>query len=228
MYILLAEANDRRKKGSLKTTSVVDLQLLLMNLKPVLGDGSVATKEAEDVGVHRHANINRDDALPISADEESRPLIRHPPSAAVSSPALGTAIGGLSSAAEVLFYSAISAIPFLFLGTLMTGEASAWPAVISGVYDRLGGDESGLFWPWLASVAWMETALAGSLVWCTERNSGLTTSIVGVLKGVVAVLLGLVFMTGPSGGRVTPMNLMGIGMVLCGGTWYSVLQCKGK
>ena len=227
MYILLAEANDRRKKGSLKATSVVDLQLLLMNTKPVLVDGSVATKEAEDVGTHRHANNIRD-ALPVSADEEARPLIRHPPSAAVSTPGLGAATGGLSSAAEVLFYSAVSAIPFLMLGTVITGESSAWPVVMSGVYDRLGGDEGGLFWPWLASVAWMETALAGSLVWCTERNSGLTTSIVGVLKGVVAVLLGLVFMTGPSGGKVTPMNLMGIGMVLCGGTWYSVLQCKGK
>ena len=56
----------------------------------------------------------------------------------------------------------------------------------------------------------------------------MTTSIVGVLKGAVAVLLGLVFMTGPSGGRVTAMNLAGIGMVLCGGTWYSVLQCTGR
>ena len=65
--------------------------------------------------------------------------------------------------------------------------------------------------------------LAGSLIWCTERNGGLTTSIVGVLKGVVAVALGLVFMA--DGNRVTVLNLSGIAMVLLGGSWYPSLQC---
>ena len=48
----------------------------------------------------------------------------------------------------------------------------------------------------------------------------------GVLKGVAAVALGLVFMTGAEERRMPSLtNLLGISMVLVGGSWYSSLQC---
>ena len=187
MYILLAEANDRRKKGLHKVQSPrgIEPPSMAINLKPATVDGAMATAgEAADAGTHRHVVTSAHDHSPVSADEEARPLmIKHPPAAVGSHHVMGAkgGSGGLSSAAEVLFYSAISAVPLLALAVIVTGEAAAWPVVVSDVYARLGGYASGSFWPLLASISLMETALAGSLVWCVWGDLSRGGSIQGLI-----------------------------------------------
>lgn len=142
-------------------------------------------------------------------------------------PALATSgvpMSNLSSSLEVLYYTSLTAIPLLCLVAVVNKESGTLPRMLSLLQEDNSVGEWHETTAWVVAVAWTETALAGTLVWCTECNSGLTTSIVGVLKGVVAVILGLVFMAGAS--KPTPMNLAGIAMVLVGGTWYSLQQCS--
>jgi len=55
-----------------------------------------------------------------------------------------------------------------------------------------GVQEHGASWLWFAilSCSFMGCLLNYALFWCTATNTALTTTIVGVLKGVVSVALG--------------------------------------
>ncbi len=98
--------------------------------------------------------------------------------------------GGGSSTSELLYYNAITSIPLLGSIMLMDGDVqSLWPTIAKG------SAKHGLL-PFMALVltcSIMGCLLNYSLFLCTMHNSALTTTIVGVLKGVVAVGLGFVF-----------------------------------
>ena len=63
-----------------------------------------------------------------------------------------------------------------------------------------------------------------SLFLCTMHNSALTTTIVGVMKGVVAVLLGFFIDTV----AIHPLNVCGVCLNTAGGVWYSVAKYREK
>lgn len=73
------------------------------------------------------------------------------------------------------------------------------------------------FTVWLVFTAVAECALTGCMVWCAHVTSAVTTSLVGVLKGVVAVVLGF-FLLGESLGS-TPKMRMRVGV---GGGYHGV------
>jgi hypothetical protein len=182
---------------------------------------------------HRIKTSSQNDSGGIELPLEQQPLLHEGttrPSAALSlsqclmkapSSSGKVLIPSLSSPSEVLYYASVSMLPVFAIATILFGEAGSLGEALLPICQHSSAVGFGAQ---LASIAWIETALAGTLVWCTECNGSLTTSIVGVLKGVVAVVLGLIFMTGPSSG-VSLMNLAGIGMVLLGGSWYSSLKC---
>ena len=247
VYILLAEANERRPgNGNSKATGSKPVLPGAPVMEPVLAPRCVPVAQGAVYNVvsssgadahHGKAVAAEAGAVLIAAphEDEDQPLLVHSkPSSAAAVPLFP----GLSSTAEVLYYAAASTMPVFAVAVAVAlwggpprssaevpaSEGGSLSDVVGQLPQRLGSG----FWPRLVMTAWTETALAGTLVWCTERNGGLATSIVGVLKGVAAVVLGLVFMAGPTAGSVTPMNLAGIAMVLIGGSWYSSLQCVDK
>ncbi|GFR52718.1 hypothetical protein Agub_g15271, partial [Astrephomene gubernaculifera] len=80
-------------------------------------------------------------------------------------------------------------------------------------------------WGTLAACALMGCLLNFALFLCTVNNSALTTTIVGVLKGVVAVFLGF-FLLG--GVRFSAVNVAGIALNTAGAIWYSVIKYREK
>lgn len=56
---------------------------------------------------------------------------------------------------------------------------------------------------------------------CTTANSALTTTIVGVLKGVVAVFLGFFLLGGVA---FSWLNVSGIALNTLGGVWYTAIK----
>ncbi len=64
-----------------------------------------------------------------------------------------------------------------------------------------------------------------ALFLCTNLNSALTTTIVGVLKSVVAVVLGF-FLLG--GVKFNAVNVIGIALNTVGGVWYSCFKFYEK
>jgi hypothetical protein len=85
----------------------------------------------------------------------------------------------------VLYYASLNALPIMALAVLLSGELRTYHDLPHHLLHQLGGATPLLVWA--AAVAWTETALTGTLVWCTECNSGLTTAIVGV-RGSLAFL----------------------------------------
>eukprot|EP00201_Polytomella_parva_P021265 CAMPEP_0175045568 /NCGR_PEP_ID=MMETSP0052_2-20121109/4504_1 /TAXON_ID=51329 ORGANISM="Polytomella parva, Strain SAG 63-3" /NCGR_SAMPLE_ID=MMETSP0052_2 /ASSEMBLY_ACC=CAM_ASM_000194 /LENGTH=149 /DNA_ID=CAMNT_0016309131 /DNA_START=150 /DNA_END=599 /DNA_ORIENTATION=- len=70
-------------------------------------------------------------------------------------------------------------------------------------------------------VAGVELVQTGTLLLCTVTNSALTTSIVGVLKGALAVVLGFFFL---GGARVSYIGAFGIAVNLLGGVFYVAVR----
>ena len=73
----------------------------------------------------------------------------------------------------------------------------------------------------LLLIAVSEPCLNGSLILCTTHNSALTTSVVGVLKGVVAAVLGFFFL---GGARFSLLNVTGITVAMSGGLAYVLVK----
>ncbi|KAG1668379.1 hypothetical protein FOA52_004888 [Chlamydomonas sp. UWO 241] len=206
VYLLLAEANERTHRSP-------------------SGGGREEVEMAGSGGSHAAR------ALPVLPAEEqplAPRLAEGPPTAdsggAASSWGGGGALASLSSAFEVLYYTSVTSLPLMALVAGGTGELGFLPGLPLFLTESFGGAQPAT--AWALTVAMGETVLAGSLVWCTECNSGLTTSIVGVLKGAVAVVLGSMFMAGPA--KMTATSALGIAVVLAGGTWYSMLQWAKK
>lgn len=116
---------------------------------------------------------------------------------------------------EILYYMGIVGCPLLLGAVAYSGELEHALVMFQHQYDILGPINSAIWMFWIASV---EGMLTGCMIWCAQVNNALTTSIVGVLKGVFATLLGF-FLLG--GIRFSVVNVTGICITLVGGSWYT-------
>jgi solute carrier family 35 protein len=123
--------------------------------------------------------------------------------------------------AELMTYNALLSAPLLLLATFATGELSAGVArVTRGVAESDGG-----FLATFASALFAGALLNFSLFLCTLANSALTTTVVGVLKGVASTLLGF-FLLG--GVKMSGMHVAGIAANTAGGIAYTVASQAEK
>ncbi|KAG2500946.1 hypothetical protein HYH03_000770 [Edaphochlamys debaryana] len=134
-----------------------------------------------------------------------------------SGPDSGPSSGPLS-ATELLYSICVIGVPLLCVTTIASGEGAKAPIALAAVRERMSGLG---FAGWLATTAVTEGILTGSVILCTQLNSALTTSVVGVLKGVVSSVLGF-FLLG--GVKFHAVNVAGIVMNCAGGAWYSAVQ----
>ncbi|BDA44780.1 UDP-N-acetylglucosamine/UDP-glucose/GDP-mannose transporter [Coccomyxa sp. Obi] len=123
---------------------------------------------------------------------------------------------------ELLYYNALLSLPFLIVVVLATGEASEIAPAMATAEMQMG------VIPLI--VLFLVFSLFGMLLnWsmflCTMSNSALTTTIVGVLKGAVATLLGF-FLLG--GVEFHPLNVTGILINTLGGTWYTLIKYQQR
>ncbi|KAG2441939.1 hypothetical protein HXX76_003544 [Chlamydomonas incerta] len=124
---------------------------------------------------------------------------------------------------ELLYSICVIATVPLIVATLVSGDAAGAPALLFELQASMGYVG---FVTWLVVTALMEGLLTGMVILCTQLNSALTTSVVGVLKGVVSSVLGF-FLLG--GVKFHIVNVAGMAMNMAGGVWYSFAQVlKGK
>jgi len=120
---------------------------------------------------------------------------------------------GLDSA-TVLFYNSLLSLPPLLAIVSVDGSLSSSTEFIMqeqplGFYLTFGG------------TLIIGVLLNYTLFLCTKCNSALTTTIVGVMKGVVSTALGF-FLLG--GVKVHTLNMLGIVLNSLGGVWYAKLK----
>ncbi|KAF7830176.1 UDP-galactose/UDP-glucose transporter 7 [Senna tora] len=128
---------------------------------------------------------------------------------------------GLSSM-EIMFYNSFLSLPFLMFLIIATGE---FPSSFSVLFAK-SYSLSFLVTFFLSLV--MGIVLNYTMFLCTIVNSALTTTIVGVLKGVGSTTLGFVLLGGV---EVHALNVSGLVINTAGGVWYSYakyLQKKSK
>uniref|UniRef100_A0ACD5ZKL7 Uncharacterized protein n=1 Tax=Avena sativa TaxID=4498 RepID=A0ACD5ZKL7_AVESA len=125
---------------------------------------------------------------------------------------------GLSSM-ELMFYNSILSIPFLFFIIIATGEFPHSLVVLSEKTASVS------FTVILLISLVMGIVLNYTMFWCTLVNSALTTTIVGVLKGVGSTTLGFVVLGGV---KVHALNVTGLVINTFGGVWYSYAKYTQK
>ncbi|KAA8525752.1 hypothetical protein F0562_007597 [Nyssa sinensis] len=128
---------------------------------------------------------------------------------------------GLSSV-EIMFYNSFLSLPFLLFIIIATGE---FPNSLTLVFAK---STSFSFLAILLLSLVMGIVLNYTMFLCTIVNSALTTTIVGVLKGVGSTTLGFVLLGGV---QVHALNVTGLVINTAGGVWYSYakyLQKKSK
>ncbi|KAL2346853.1 hypothetical protein Fmac_000853 [Flemingia macrophylla] len=125
---------------------------------------------------------------------------------------------GLSSV-EIMFYNSFLSLPFLMFLIIATGE---FPNSLSILFAK---SYSFSFLVILILSLVMGITLNFTMFLCTIVNSALTTTIVGVLKGVVSTTLGF-FLLG--GVQVHALNVTGLVINTAGGVWYSFAKYQQK
>ncbi|KAK8474674.1 hypothetical protein V6N13_081319 [Hibiscus sabdariffa] len=125
---------------------------------------------------------------------------------------------GLSSI-EIMFYNSFLSLPFLLFLIIATGEFPNSLALLLAKSNSF----SFLFILVLSLV--MGIALNYTMFLCTIVNSALTTTIVGVLKGVGSTTLGFVLLGGV---QVHGLNVTGLVINTAGGVWYSYAKYRQK
>ncbi|XP_027942209.1 UDP-galactose/UDP-glucose transporter 7 [Vigna unguiculata] len=125
---------------------------------------------------------------------------------------------GLSSL-EIMFYNSFLSLPFLMFLIIATGE---FPKSLSLLFAQ---SYSFSFLMILILSLVMGIVLNFTMFLCTIVNSALTTTIVGVLKGVVSTTLGF-FLLG--GVQVHALNVSGLVINTAGGVWYSFAKYQQK
>jgi len=124
------------------------------------------------------------------------------------------------STAELLGYNAVLSLPFLAGMVFLSGEiwrvGEVWAAAV---------ETNPLFPALLVACSVLGALLNYSLFLCTVYNSALTTTIVGVLKGVAVTVAGFFFMGGVP---FHILNVLGISMNTGGGVWYTWVKYKEK
>ncbi|CAA2955467.1 UDP-sugar transporter DDB_G0278631 [Olea europaea subsp. europaea] len=125
---------------------------------------------------------------------------------------------GLSSV-EIMFYNSILSVPFLLFLIIATGE---FPDSLSILFAK---STSLSFLVILILSLVMGIILNYTMFLCTVVNSALTTTIVGVLKGVGSTTLGFVLLGGV---QVHALNVTGLVINTAGGIWYSFAKYQQK
>lgn len=125
---------------------------------------------------------------------------------------------GLSSI-EIMFYNSFLSLPFLLFLIIATGE---FPNSLSILFAK---SNSLYFLVILALSLVMGIVLNFTMFLCTIVNSALTTTIVGVLKGVGSTTLGFVLLGGV---QVHALNVTGLVINTTGGVWYSYAKYQQK
>ncbi|XP_031276438.1 UDP-galactose/UDP-glucose transporter 7 isoform X2 [Pistacia vera] len=125
---------------------------------------------------------------------------------------------GLSSV-EIMFYNSFLSLPFLLFLILITGE---FPNSLSLLIAK---SYSFTFLVILTLSLVMGIVLNFTMFLCTIVNSALTTTIVGVLKGVGSTTLGFVVLGGV---QVHTLNVTGLVINTAGGVWYSYAKYHQK
>ncbi|KAH7282729.1 hypothetical protein KP509_35G045400 [Ceratopteris richardii] len=125
---------------------------------------------------------------------------------------------GLSSI-ELMLYNSILSLPFLlllvfgikelpFAGLLLLQKMQGFNFLLLFVFSLIMG-----------------IVLNYTMFLCTSVNSALTTTIVGVLKGVGTTTLGFLVLGGV---KVHALNVTGLTINTCGGIWYSLAKYNQK
>ncbi|OAY69389.1 putative UDP-sugar transporter DDB_G0278631 [Ananas comosus] len=125
---------------------------------------------------------------------------------------------GLSSA-ELMFYNSLLSLPFLMFLIIATGE---FPHSLSVLFDKANSLSFSVI---LILSLVMGIVLNFTMFLCTIVNSALTTTIVGVLKGVGSTTLGFVLLGGV---QVRALNVTGLVINTIGGVWYSYAKYQQK
>ncbi|EEF46816.1 UDP-sugar transporter, putative [Ricinus communis] len=125
---------------------------------------------------------------------------------------------GLSSV-EIMFYNSFLSLPFLAFLIISTGE---FPNSLSLLFAK---SSSLSFLVILILSLVMGIVLNYTMFLCTIVNSALTTTIVGVLKGVGSTTLGFVLLGGV---QVHGLNVTGLVINTFGGVWYSYAKYQQK
>ncbi|KAK1269158.1 hypothetical protein QJS04_geneDACA013833 [Acorus gramineus] len=125
---------------------------------------------------------------------------------------------GLSSV-ELMFYNGFLSLPFLLFLIIATGE---FPDSLSLLFAKAN---SLAFSVILILSLVMGIVLNYTMFLCTIVNSALTTTIVGVLKGVGSTTFGFVLLGGV---KVHTLNVTGLVINTAGGVWYSYAKYKQK
>ncbi|PWA94131.1 sugar phosphate transporter domain-containing protein [Artemisia annua] len=125
---------------------------------------------------------------------------------------------GLSSI-EIMFYNSLLSLPFLTFMIIVTGE---FPTSLSLLYAK---SASIYFFVMLVLSLVMGIVLNYTMFLCTIVNSALTTTIVGVLKGVGSTTLGFFILGGV---QVHFLNVSGLVINTLGGLWYSLAKYQEK
>lgn len=123
---------------------------------------------------------------------------------------------GLSSV-EIMFYNSFLSFPVLVFLIIVTGE---FPNSLSLLFAK---SHSFSFLVILILSLVMGIVLNFTMFLCTIVNSALTTTIVGVLKGVGSTTLGFVLLGGV---KVHGLNVSGLVINTAGGVWYSFAKYK--
>lgn len=118
---------------------------------------------------------------------------------------------GMSSI-EIMFYNSLLSLPFLMFLIVAMGE---FPSSLSLLFAK---SSSFSFLLILLISLVMGIVLNYTMFLCTVVNSALTTTIVGVLKGVGSTTLGF-FLLG--GVEAHALNVTGLAINTAGGIWYS-------
>ncbi|KAK6927708.1 Sugar phosphate transporter domain [Dillenia turbinata] len=125
---------------------------------------------------------------------------------------------GLSSV-EIMFYNSFISLPFLFFLIIATGEFPNSLALLVAKSSSLT-----FLVIFILSLV-MGIVLNFTMFLCTIVNSALTTTIVGVLKGVGSTTLGF-FVLG--GVEAHVLNVTGLIVNTAGGIWYSYAKYQQK
>ncbi|XP_020588830.1 putative UDP-sugar transporter DDB_G0278631 isoform X2 [Phalaenopsis equestris] len=125
---------------------------------------------------------------------------------------------GLSSV-EIMLYNAILSIPFLLFIIIATAE---FPHSLALLIEK--AHSFSFFLIFILSLV-MGIVLNFTMFLCTTVNSALTTTIVGVLKGVGSTTLGFLLLGGV---EVHALNITGLIINTIGGVWYSYAKYQQK
>ena len=132
-----------------------------------------------------------------------------------------TGATGRFSSTELLYFNAVLSLPPLALLAATSGQAhQAAPAL--GAMLR-GTDPWGL--AVLALCLPLGMLLNFALFLCTTTNSALTTTIVGVLKGVASTTLGFVLL---GGAHLTGAGVAGVVLNTAGGVAYTAVKYRER